>query len=270
MKRPFILLLILISAITLKAQQWVVDSHQVNLNLRSLHVDPLANRYIVTDEMQILKFRPDGSLWQRYENNRLGSIGTLDVTNPFMVLVFYPQYQTLILLDNNMAETGRLNFSAIGFGNIRTAGISDDNNIWILDEGQRQLIKITTAGERVIEGVPYFGYDIATEIPIFIQQKSNYVYISQPNNKVQVFDIFGKWVKALEFDGFQAIIYINKNLYIKTENFIIETPVEEISFENKAPTIEAKGIRSITYDVIRQRFYGINTGNSICYLTPVN
>ncbi len=252
-----------------EAQQWILDSNQVSMPIRSIATDPLASRYIVTDEMQILKYRPDGTFWQRYENNRLGIIGTIDVSNPFLVLVFYPQYQTLILLDNNMAETGRLNFASIGFGNVRTAGISDDNNIWILDEGKRQMNKITPAGEIIIEGIPYFGFDIATEIPIYIQQKSNYIYVSQANNKIQVFDIFGKWLKSLEFEGFQSIIYINKNLYIRTDSYIVEVPVEVVSFDKELPTIEAKGIRSISFDVIRQRFYGINTDNKICYLYPL-
>lgn len=214
--------------------------------------------------MQIIKYKPDGTFWNRYDNNRLGIIGWIDVSNPFMVLVFYPQYQSLIILDNNMAESGQLNFTSIGFGNVRTAGISDDNNIWILDEGNRKVNKINTAGKIIVEGVPYFGFDIDASKPIHIQQKSNFVYISQADHKVQVFDIFGKWVKSIDLEGMKSIIYINQMIWYKSSSEIVEYHLDKFNMD--APkTLALKEMKSVTYDVIRQRFYALNPDNKIYY-----
>ena len=247
------------------AQGWVSDSIQVDFMPKSIRIDPLSNRYFLTEEMQILKYKPDGTFWNRYENNRLGIIGNLDVSNPFQVLIFYPQYQILVLLDNNLAETGRLNFNSIGFGNIRTAGISDDNNIWVLDEGSRQVYKVSTSGEKKVEGIPYFGFNILADKPIFIQQKSNYVYISQEGQKVQVFDIFGKWVKSLDLENFKSVVYIGNNLYYDDGINVLEFPIDVIDIGVELRTIPIDETKSITYDVVRNKFYGLNKENQIIY-----
>jgi len=252
------------------AQGWVSDSIQVDFVPKSIRIDPLSNRYFLTEEMQILKYKPDGTFWNRYENNRLGIIGNLDVSNPFQVLIFYPQYQILVLLDNNLAETGRLNFNSIGFGNIRTAGISDDNNIWVLDEGSRQVYKVSTSGEKKVEGIPYFGFNILADKPIFIQQKSNYVYISQEGQKVQVFDIFGKWVKSLDLENFKSVVYIGNNLYYDDGINVLEFPIDVIDIGVELRTIPIDETKSITYDVVRNKFYGLNKENQIIYFEPKN
>jgi len=252
------------------AQGWVSDSIQVDFVPKSIRIDPLSNRYFLTEEMQILKYKPDGTFWNRYENNRLGIIGNLDVSNPFQVLIFYPQYQILVLLDNNLAETGRLNFNSIGFGNIRTAGISDDNNIWVLDEGSRQVYKVSTSGEKKVEGIPYFGFNILADKPIFIQQKSNYVYISQEGQKVQVFDIFGKWVKSLDLENFKSVVYIGNNLYYDDGINVLEFPIDVIDIGVELRTIPIDETKSITYDVVRNKFYGLNKENQIIYFELKN
>ena len=252
------------------AQGWVSDSIQVDFMPKSIRIDPLSNRYFLTEEMQILKYKPDGTFWNRYENNRLGIIGNLDVSNPFQVLVFYPQYQILVLLDNNLAETGRLNFNSIGFGNIRTAGISDDNNIWVLDEGSRQVYKVSTAGEKKVQGIPYFGFNILADKPIFIQQKSNYVYISQEGQKVQVFDIFGKWVKSIDLENFKSVVYIGNNLYYDDGTNILEYPIDIMNIGTELRTIPINETKSITYDVVKNKFYGLNKENQIIYFETKN
>lgn len=250
-----------------RGQGWQKDSFQVDFPVHIIAVDALSNRYLVSDEMQVIKYKPTGQFWNRYENNRLGAIGWLDVSNPFVVLVFYPQYQTLVLLDNNMAESGRLNFSGTGIGNIRTAGISDDNNIWVLDEGNRKIFKINNSGKVVIEGVPYFGFNIDPDKPIFIRQRSNFVYVSQPGHPIQVFDIFGKWTRSIDLGDFEALIYINNVIYYIDDDAIRDYNIEtfEISEGNRWPV---DGHTSVTYDPVLNRFYALSPERKIEYLVP--
>lgn len=261
--------IILLLSITgeLLGQKWQLDSFQVDFPVYSMSIDPLANRYLISDEMQILKYKPDGQFWNRYENNRLGYIGLLDVSNPFVVLVFYPQHQTLVLLDNNMAETGRINFSSIGLGNIRTAAISDDNNIWVFDEGKRKLVKINNAGRIVQEGIPYFGFDIDAGNPIFLRQRADYVYLSQAGKPVQVFDIFGKWVRPIDLGDFEALIYINNVIYYIDDDAIRDYNIETFGI-SKGSRWPVDGHTSVTYDPVLNRFYALSPERKIEYLVP--
>lgn len=185
------------------------------------HVDHLANHYVVTPEMHILKFKPDGTFWHRYDNNRLGVIGILDVTNPMKLLVYYPQHQTVITLDNNMAETSKILLTRLGIGYIRGIGLSDDNNIWLWNEADRLLTKINNRGEIIMKGVPSYNFFIDPQTPVFLLQRGNYIVISQEGLPIQVFDLFGKWIRSIsDIEDFVKILALGKELTYQTQTGI--------------------------------------------------
>ena len=53
--------------------------------------DALQQIYVATEDGYILKFDKDGQLLFEYSNKRLGKVGVLDASNPFNVLVYYPE-----------------------------------------------------------------------------------------------------------------------------------------------------------------------------------
>lgn len=247
------------------AQEWMVDSVQHESGLLAIKIDALGNHYVVTEEMQIIKYNPKGTIRNTYNNNRLGSIGRLDVSNPFLILVYYPQYQTAVLLDNNLSESGRIRFSDIGIGNIRSAAVSDDNNLWVFDEGARNIIKVSTNGHILFKGIPCFNFDIDDSRPFEIMQRGGYLYICQPDLPIRIFDIYGKWVKSLLLDNFQAMIYLDKIIYYKADNKIYSHNTE-LPMLSYTALWEAGNVYSICYDAREICFYGINSTGEIVKL----
>ena len=247
------------------AQEWMVDSVQHESGLLAIKIDALGNHYVVTEEMQIIKYNPKGTIRNTYNNNRLGSIGRLDVSNPFLILVYYPQYQTAVLLDNNLSESGRIRFSDIGIGNIRSAAVSDDNNLWVFDEGARNIIKVSTNGHILFKGIPCFNFDIDDSRPFEIMQRGGYLYICQQDSPVRIFDIYGKWVKSLLLDNFQAMIYLDKIIYYKADNKIYSHNTE-LPMLGDTVLWEAGNVYSICYDTREICFYGINSTGEIVKL----
>jgi len=68
-----------------------------------------------------------------YANTQLGEISTVDITNPLKVLVFFRNFNTVILLDNRLNElTKPINFTTESFSkNIAFASMSSNNNLWL-------------------------------------------------------------------------------------------------------------------------------------------
>lgn len=240
------------------AQEWVSDPNIPASGLLAIKVDALGNQYMVNEEMQVIKYKTDGSIWHIYDNSRLGSIGRLDVSNPFLILVFYPQFQTAVLLDNNMSESGRIRFADIGLGNIRSAAVSDDNNIWGFDEGSRRLMKISANGKILLNGTPYSGFDIDESKPIEIMQRGSFIYLCQPGLPIQIFDIFGKWVRSLMLNDFQAIISLDRIIYYRANDKIYSHNTDLPMLDDQA-LWDAKGISGICYDARMNCFYGIDS-----------
>ena len=70
-----------------------------------LAADNLGNGYVY-DLNTIIKYSPNGDSIGTYSNNRLGNITSIDVTNPYKILVFYADYSIIVFLDNfNMGYT---------------------------------------------------------------------------------------------------------------------------------------------------------------------
>ena len=67
-----------------------------------------------------------------YKNISLGEITKVDLLNPLTIILFYENFNTAVLLDNQLNETQKINFSENDEPLIVTAvGIASQNRVWI-------------------------------------------------------------------------------------------------------------------------------------------
>lgn len=245
-------------------QVWQILKNQPQGEIRSLEIDPLGNRYVISDDMSVVKYKPDGQVWYAYHNNRLGNIGTLDTGNPFKILVFYPQYQILVILDNTMSESGRLYFEDFGIGNVCAVAISDDNNIWIMEESNKSLVKVGTDGSVLLKGTPNYNLSLEANAPIFIHQRGKYLYVSQPEMPIQVFDVFGKWIKSIDLRPFEYPVYIDSHIYYVANDTVYSYNLElpEIDFRE---VCTCKDVHLIRLDPNGKRLIGVNKEGKLSF-----
>src|SRR5438552_190098 len=64
--------------------------------------DNLGNFYTVRED-ELIKYLPNGKMFARYSNLKLGSISAIDVTNPLKILLYYRDFQQIIFLDNQLS-----------------------------------------------------------------------------------------------------------------------------------------------------------------------
>ena len=107
----------------------VIDS--IPKEIRWMETDAMQNLYLVEDEHSILKYSADAQLLYRFNVNDLGSITSINVQNPFYILVYYSDYNTLIVLDRTLSEVRRQDLTDLGIEQIQVIGMASDNNIWI-------------------------------------------------------------------------------------------------------------------------------------------
>lgn len=76
----------------------------------------------------------------QYQNLALGNIKKADVINPLKVVVFYEEFNTAVLLDNQMNEIQKLEFSKNETPIIASAvGMSGQNKLWIYNSADQQI-----------------------------------------------------------------------------------------------------------------------------------
>ena len=107
-----------------------------------LDVDVLGNIYLITENNQLKKIRPNGdSLAVFNDVKKFGNPTLLDVSNPLKILVYYKNFSTVIILDRFLAVRNTINFRNQNIFKVKTLANSYDNNIWIFDEQNVSLKK---------------------------------------------------------------------------------------------------------------------------------
>lgn len=94
-----------------------------------LGYDTLGASYSITDNVLIKKM--DGQKWQ-YKNLQLGKITKVDLQNPLKIVIFYQDFNTVILVDNQLNETSNINLNDSTNPIIPMAfGLASRNRLWI-------------------------------------------------------------------------------------------------------------------------------------------
>ena len=178
-----------------------------------LTTDNLRNVYLVNDKNQLLKYDPDGQLIYTYNSKKYGAIGFVDARNPFKLRISYPEFSTIVTLDNQLAETAVINFMELGIPRFGPICTSSDNRIWIFDEQELKLKKIDQNLNVILESDPFFSIFDAEDIhPNFMVERNNWLFINEPDIGILVFDIYGTYAKTIHIKGLSQFQVRNDQL----------------------------------------------------------
>jgi len=195
-------------------EKWTIPAPDV----RFFFTDHLLQSYLLTASQELIKYGPDGVEQFRYNNRRLGTLASMDASNAFNLLLYYPDYQTAITLDRTMNKTGEWNLLSFGFLKVPVVATSADNQLWLYDAADQRLKKIGPDGVVLVQSdnlMQVLGYSLQ---PACLLDRGNLIYLSDPARGIIVFDAIGQYhftMPLLEIADFQmlhedGIIYFQK------------------------------------------------------------
>lgn len=178
-----------------------------------------------------------GSEIFEYKNVSLGNITKVDIQNPLKIVLFYEDFNSVVLLDNQLNKMTEINFSQNTIPIVvSTIGMSTQNQLWIFNTLNQQIglfdylkNEYKTVSIPLTEGIKYYQTDFNT-----------FYWIDKKNNWFSC-DIFGK-ISSLgnvaDFDKIEIIspqkfIFSKANsLYLRENtNTFSEIEVLEKSFD---------------------------------------
>ncbi len=195
----------------------------------AVFMDNLDDVYILTPTNELLKYNAFGKLKWRYSNARFGKLNSVDVSDPMRIVLFYADFQQVVVLNNNLSEITNYSFARNGDLLVAAVAASNNNSFWIFDRGSNALIKLSsdfTAQTRSANLSQIFEEVIN---PKKLVATNEHVFLQQKDNQLLQFDRFGGFLRVLPIDSVadfrvmaNLIYYEKKGSLIKYNPFTFE------------------------------------------------
>lgn len=207
-------IIIFFSTIALVAQS---TAKIVPLKTSDLNVDSVVGvdnfgTIFYTKKSTIYKKTKDTAI--SYNNLQLGKLTSANSFNPLKINLFYQELNTIIILDNRLAEIFRVDFNAINnYKNVSHVSTGYDNTIWIFNQDEQLLevfdYKTLSTKAKTLKPI---------DSPV-LDLKSNYNYAYLLTEEaLLVYNYFGSLLKKIKNDGFTALAENNEAVYLKKGN----------------------------------------------------
>jgi hypothetical protein len=147
--------------------------------------DALGHNYFIKDN--VFSKRDATQTWE-YKNVALGKITAVDIVNPLKILLFYEDFNTIIIVDNQLNEIQKFNLfdfdSAIFASKV---GMAAQNKFWIYNALTQQIILF----DYLNSTYKNVGNPVQETVTFTQSSFNEFYWIDKANNWYSI-DIFGK------------------------------------------------------------------------------
>lgn len=168
--------------------------------------DELGNLFALTAAGQFKKYNVQlDSMGVLNEIRRYGKPYSISVENPLRSLLFFKEYKTLVVLDRLMQVVGKIDLRKSGIYQTQAVGQSYDNTIWVFDEQESKLKKISTEGKLLFETPDLRLVFSEAILPTSLFDRNGYVYVYDPTKGLFIFDYYGALKNKIALLGWMNI-----------------------------------------------------------------
>lgn len=231
-------------------------------------IDPVGKVYFLRSDDRLVTANPLGQNEFDFYDSSLGAPGLVDVTNPFAILLFYPDYGELIVLDRTLSERSRLDlFSLADILQPTLLARSADNQIWVFDSWDYRLKLIDEAGRLRQE-----TNDLRLEIDL--QTAPDHLYVDRDRvmlhfaeaGRLAIFTNYGRfagWValKKAEYLRWQAPVLLGQR---GEESWVWRSGKQQV--EHWPLPREARGLQLLR--VGKAEFWGLDAATGVVKRLP--
>ncbi len=177
----------------------------VDLRLRAdiMEVDEFGHIYIVNDQNTLVKYNQKGEKLYDYSPIQWGDMESIDVRDPFKIVVFFPDFQKVKIIDNTLSEISEFDLQNFSYA-ISAVAMSNDNDLWIYNQADNKIIKTSNSGAIILSSQPLSDIVGASFKPQFFKEVQNQIYCYDPNYGLLVFDYSAHFIKRY--------LFLDKNL----------------------------------------------------------
>jgi hypothetical protein len=243
--KRLIILLALLSSIGLDAQELTkIKTIELKAPPQSISIDRQGNFYIATRRGEIDKYDIDGNLTYQFSPQKRGNATLVEAWQGPSVFLYYKDFQEVTILDRFLSNSKHYalpeEFSS--FSSLTT--ISGDGNLWLIDSQSLSLKKIDIPSNQAIIDNPFnFNFDSDAYSFSHIREYQNQLFISDPNQGLMVFDLFGNFSELIKIPGIEYFNFVNDELiYLHEQKAVLINVYNKQKREIRLPDLSYKYI----------------------------
>ena len=175
--------------------------------------DPMGNVYVVNNN-NLVKF--DAALRRSadYTNPQLGSIHSIDVSDPLRILLYFRDHNQILWLDNYLSEIrSPLFLDELGIDQSLLVCSASQGGFWVFD-GLNAELKYYNSQLQLVHQSMSLNLIMDPDIsPVYMIEKNSQVFLNLPGTGILVFDRFGNHSKTLAIEVPGAFQVTDQKLY---------------------------------------------------------
>jgi hypothetical protein len=147
-----------------------------------------------------------------YSNVQLGIPTSVNAFNPLKINMFYQDFNTIIILDNRLAEIFKIDFNTKQpYKNVSHVSTGYDNTLWIFNQDLQRLELYDYKNDKIR----------ATTVPVqsnVLDLKSDYNSCWMLTERyLYQYTYFGSLISKIENKGYLSLATHNENMVLKTD-----------------------------------------------------
>ncbi|MFK7833521.1 MAG: hypothetical protein AB8B52_09605 [Winogradskyella sp.] len=226
--QKLVFLFIFFSALCCSQQetQQITATLKDSTKLKAKHIfgiDTFNTLYYTSENNSFHKKTKDTTI--TYANFQLGEITTANAFNPLKINLFYRDFNTVVVLDNRLAEISKVDFNTIQpYKNVSFVSSGFDNTLWLFNQDFQYLELYDYKTQKVkLRTVP------VQSIVLDLKSDYNYCYLLT-ENYLYVYNYFGSLIQKLKNTGYESLAFSKAHLILKKENnlYLLEKNKTEI------------------------------------------
>lgn len=217
-------LLLLLGFTTLAAQDTTLQLKLANAvpgSYTNFYIDNLNNIYLLTKTNQVKKMNDKyDSVAVFNDVRRYGDIYSLDVTNPLKIVVYYRDFNTILILDRFLNTRNTIDLRKSNILQAKAVAQSYDNNYWVFDELDNKIKKIDDNGTVLLESADFRVLFSEQYDPTQIIDNDGLLYLYDAKNGWLVFDYYGALKQRIQVKGWKDVQVTAANVQGRDDTYL--------------------------------------------------
>ncbi|TAD83163.1 MAG: hypothetical protein EAY75_15245 [Bacteroidetes bacterium] len=194
----------------------------IGSGVSDFEVDNLGNVFVLNAQQQIKKLNAQfDSIGLFNEVRRYGNLYSIDASNPLKVLLFFKDFGTVVVLDRFLGIRSVIDLRRLGIVQATAVAQSYDNNLWVFDELDSKLKKLSESGSLLLESAELRLVLAQAPRPVALVDYNKHVYAYDADMGLLVFDYFGAYKNVVEFYGWKNLHGFSKGIMATQNNSLV-------------------------------------------------